>query len=329
MPTGERSSSRSRSFSPVPGSHSLSGQTYPRSQTRSSHTSNDSSSTASSLLDRLKPLGGYASSRISFEDNDKALHSSTQRPPDTATESLRQRLLPSQEQPPLQGAEEKSGTGNGSSVWDWVASTVSGSVGKALEAANTTASAEAESDDLRRAMENYHKMTTPNPLDLPSWLFDEPTRQQLWRDTIASHPEMAQSLNGAPKPRGLRDVFDAYKPPEAPASQPAQRVAPLPSKATNRLKASRDATAKRNLASRRFPVAEELRRDSPKETTPRPRVGLPSGPRRLADEPLAGQVDKNTVTAEGQQLRNRELVKCPTWPSPISILTWIDEYIYQ
>ncbi|KAF8077986.1 hypothetical protein FPV67DRAFT_1463723 [Lyophyllum atratum] len=286
---------------PLPASRRPLRQTDTRPQTRPSHRSDDSaSSTTSSLLDRMKFGSGYASSRTSLEEDHKPLESTLR--PDGATKSLRQRRLPGEYQASPIGLEETSETGDGHAIWSRVAtaaSTLTVSVSKAW-AANVTTSAGEETPPgqdsrLTRALKAYHLEKARDPTDLPPWLFDERERrrpvsvEQLpSRDADDNRYQQEQPVHDMPKSRGLRDIYDAYTP-EAPVSRPSHRVFsedPPPSKATDRLKALRD--AKRNVLAPppRRPLVEATGSDSqydfnPKGVAPRARVGLPSGPRRL------------------------------------------------
>lgn len=249
----------------------------------------------------MKFGSGYASSRTSLEDDYKPPQSTLR--PDGATKSLRQRRLPGEYQAsPIAGHEETSETGDGHAIWSrvaTVASTLTVSVSKAW-AANVTAFAGEETPPgqdsrLTRAMKAYHLEKARDPTDLPPWLFDERERRRPVsveeppsRDADDNRRQQGQPVNEMPKSRGLRDIYDAYRP-EAPLSQPSHRVFsenPPPSKATDRLKALRD--AKRNVSGTppRRPLVEATGSDSqydskPKGVAPQARVGLPSGPRRL------------------------------------------------
>lgn len=148
-------------------------------------------------------------------------------------------------------------------------------------------------------MKAYHLEKARDPTDLPAWLFDERERRRPVSRGRASRndfdddrQEIRKSLDEPPRQRGLRDVYDAAASttPTAPLKQTARKnfaddPAP-PSKATDRLKAMRD--AKRGalgVTPRRSSMEEtrsEARHDeNPKGITPRQRVGLPSGPRRV------------------------------------------------
>lgn len=156
---------------------------------------------------------------------------------------------------------------------------------------------------LTRAMKAYHLAKAQDPTDLPPWLFDESDRRRPAPTPIASNENeygyqtKQQSLDNTPKPRGLRDIYDAAaSTPSIPASRSTRARGHVdnieePSKATNRLKAMREAKRSAltaNATPRRLPdevdghqsVARDYD-DKPKIDRRAPRLGLPPGPRRL------------------------------------------------
>jgi hypothetical protein len=137
---------------------------------------------------------------------------------------------------------------------------------------------------LLRAMKAYHLEKARDPSDLPEWLFTSATRHH----DAGHHDEGDVAVEtSAPHPssRGLRDIYAAAVTEPVATSTGAGRRGgrngldpyadepPMPSKATDRLKALRD--AKRNALVRNQqmsepPVAQESKRQP---------VGLPRRPK--------------------------------------------------
>jgi len=202
-----------------------------------------------------------------------------------------------------------SGTGDGYTIWSRVAtaaSTMTVSVGKAW-ATNVTAFAGEETPPgqesrLTHAMKAYHLAKARDPTDLPTWLFDEherrapPSRPRNGSRDGDGYEVVEKSFIDPPKPRGLRDIYEAAASMNSASSVRSDRPVArsyadegAPSKATDRLKALRD--AKRNALSRdalpNHQVNErsgDRRRETDRDGLPggtdqrSARVGLPSGP---------------------------------------------------
>lgn len=154
---------------------------------------------------------------------------------------------------------------------------------------------------LTRAMKAYHLEQARSPTDLPAWLFDEherrppppaPTGKKARRDDDDEYEVVERDTSEPLRPRGLRDVYAAAATSKPVASvrqeRPSPRVyaddPPPRSKATDRLKAIRD--AKRSAFNPNTSRLEDetepepelgSRRETPASAAPR-RVGLPSGP---------------------------------------------------
>ncbi len=140
-----------------------------------------------------------------------------------------------------------------------------------------------------RAMKAYHLEKARDRSDLPAWLFDEHERMPKLRVTEAPVPTRAEERTT--KPRGLRDIYEsAAATPIISARQSEQYNPyiddPTPSKATDRLKALRDAkrTALRPQHSDNHSdvqvgddrtVVRNVQSDGQRQ---RGRIGLPSGP---------------------------------------------------
>jgi len=254
------------------------------------------SSGSSSFLDRIKQGAGYASSRTSLEDDE-----SDKRP----AQSTKSRPTRRDSSPP----PDNDTSGDGYTLWSKVASAASSltvNVGKAWATNITTFAGEdtppGQESRLTRAMKAYHVEKARDPSDLPPWLFDEkerrrpapePSRSKRRDDDYDDNYEVADKARAEPPPsRGLRDIYEAAA--SSSSSTPSLRStrgarsyaddSPQPSRATDRLKALRD--AKRGAIAPAAAREEERERDAPREPeTPQPRrrVGLPSGPvsRRL------------------------------------------------
>jgi len=270
---------------PIPSSRSRYVSSDTRSESSTNRSSDSTTSSASSFLDRMK---GYASSRTSLEDAE---------PPKPSTRSMRNRPSRAETPPPEDDA------GDGYTLWSRVASAASSltvNVGKAWASNITTFAGEetpvGQESRLTRAMKAYHLDKARDPSDLPPWLFDEnerrrpaaePTRSRRRHDDYDDVDKPMSQAEAAPATRGLRDIYDA-------AASTSSRVdrsmrgarsyadddSPQPSKATDRLKALRD--AKRSAVNPGVvkEVKEEPRADRERARAPesRRRVGLPSGP---------------------------------------------------
>lgn len=252
---------------------------------------------------------GYASSRTSLEEEDQ--QSTSKRPPDYRGRSLRTMKSPQEQDDSRdQYASDSTGTGDGYTIWSRVAAAAGNltvNVSKAWAANIATFTGEetppGEESRLTRAMKAYHVSKARYPSDLPAWLFDESERQpKATRSQISTRQAddgyEAVDRSEPAKPRSLRDIYDA-----AAASSSSTSATPIrsarpsaryddpvqPSKATDRLKALRD--AKRSALKPSAPPSREgnerygLDRN---DVVDRPvgdsgewrtrRVGLPSGP---------------------------------------------------
>jgi hypothetical protein len=162
---------------------------------------------------------------------------------------------------------------------------------------------------LTRAMKAYHLEKARDPTDLPTWLFDEHERRPPpSRPQVGTHRDrdrydaVEATFTERPRPGGLRDIYEAAA--ATSSASPVKQDRPVvrsyaddgvqPSKATDRLKAMRD--AKRNVFSSNTasdhrvgnPSGDpsgDLRREidggrgRSAQADLRPtRVGLPSGP---------------------------------------------------
>lgn len=158
---------------------------------------------------------------------------------------------------------------------------------------------------LTQAIKAYHLEKARDPSDLPEWLFEEHERRPVTgRSRLTSRQntlpdDSYEEPTPAPSSRGLRDIYEAAAAPRASgnAARPTRNRFPdeptAPSKATNRLKAIRDAKRQNNYLDtdpvrsasingdgrdagdgkhRDWAVAEVAYRRPP------PRVGLPSRP---------------------------------------------------
>ncbi|KAK7014899.1 hypothetical protein R3P38DRAFT_2998276 [Favolaschia claudopus] len=280
---------------PMPSSRSR----RPAYDTRSDSGTNRSSDTSttssgSSLLDRMKQTAGYASSRTSFEDDE----------PDYKPSARSARSRPSiREDSPPPGTNYNE---TGDTLWSRIATTASSltvNVSKAWATNITTFAGEetppGQESRLTRAMKAYHLEKARDPSDLPAWLFDEkerrrpepePSRSRRRRDDDDDYEVVEKKRAEPPPSRGLRDIYEAAAASSSPSSTAATRStrgarsyaddSPQPSKATDRLKAIRD--AKRGAVNSSWRDEEPVR-DAPRaEPEPAPparrRVGLPSGP---------------------------------------------------
>ncbi|KAG6854314.1 hypothetical protein C0991_008209 [Blastosporella zonata] len=278
----------------------------PQSAKRSVH---QLAASSAKSLPKLKPGSGYVSSQATFEEDYRNLRSSS--PSENAAKSLRLPPPPEEDRSTSHGKEEPysslvflmmptldpgEGSVTGGALWNRVASSLTVSINKAWAANITTFSGEEtpphQESRLTRAMKAYHLAKARNPTDLPSWLFEEhEDRRPINRNE--SSPKIdsdmddssrpSQAVNKMTKSRGLREIYDAYHVPRA-----AQRLhnpkGPSLSKAADRLKAQREGkrTAPSSMT-RPLPAERINEYDVASKTvvTQRPRVGLPSGPRRV------------------------------------------------
>ncbi|KAJ7470722.1 hypothetical protein FB451DRAFT_1136164 [Mycena latifolia] len=281
---------------PMPSSRSRRNQdsydSRPDSRSGTNRSSDSTTSSgSSSFLDRMKQSAGYASSRTSFEDDE------TDKRPARSTRSRPQRRNSS---PP----PENDTPGDGYTLWSKVASAASSltvNVGKAWATNITTFAGEetppGQESRLTRAMKAYHLEKARDPTDLPAWLFDEkerrrpapePSRSRRRDDDYDDYETQRETPRAEPPPsRGLRDIYEAAASSSSPSIRSTRGArsyaddTPQPSKATDRLKALRD--AKRTAVAPRDD-REDRGRESPRpEREPempqaRRRVGLPTGP---------------------------------------------------
>lgn len=155
-------------------------------------------------------------------------------------------------------------------------------------------------------MKAYHLEKARDPSDLPPWLFDEHERRSSGRSRFTSRSQDEYDQQPSPPPargRGLRDIYDAASITPQSISSRSERAAPRScaddaptvSKATNRLKALRDAKRNANYGSgranddqdsrigetRRQDIIEDRRSDDePSDRRRLPRIGLPPAPGR-------------------------------------------------
>jgi len=251
------------------------------------------SSTTSSFLDRLRG-GGDTSSRTSLEDDYE--------PPKPVrghvSKSVGQDSCSSEEDPLVT-------TGAGHNLWGRIASaagTLGVDVGRAWTTNVAVRSGEetppGEDSRLTRAMKAYHIEKARDPSDLPEWLFEEHERRPAGRSRFVTRQNSRDDDYEEPthpsRSRGLREIYDTAAAPSSSSRPPgnSDRSTPNrfanestgPSKATNRLKALRDA---KRQNSRLDEAQVKSSSDGEKldgrdggtlsERKP-PRVGLPSGP---------------------------------------------------
>lgn len=149
-------------------------------------------------------------------------------------------------------------------------------------------------------MKAYHIEKARDPSDLPEWLFEEHERRPAGRSRFAARQNSRDDddFEEPPPPtrsRGLRDIYDAAAAPSSSSRPPgnSDRSTPNrfanepagPSKATNRLKALRDAKRQNSrLDEPQIKSSSDSERQEGRdggalsERRPPPRVGLPSGP---------------------------------------------------
>ncbi|KAK0210712.1 hypothetical protein DFS33DRAFT_1378700 [Desarmillaria ectypa] len=257
-------------------------QSYdPLSDATCYHSSGESSasSPAPSLFDRIKPTTSYSSSLASLDDDE-------QRSAGNAGQSLRtRRPMRSNAIESSYGQSQASSTdtGDGATIWSRVAtaaSTLTINVSKAWATNVTTMSGEetppGQESRLTRAMKAYHIEKARDPSDLPAWLFDEHERTPLSR--YDGYEVIKNPIPELPRPRGLRDIYDTAAVILPTPSRPERTRRPNhvddipPSKATDRLKALRDAkrSAVNPQAMSNHPTGHYI--------SQRNRIGLPSGP---------------------------------------------------
>ncbi|KAG7452554.1 uncharacterized protein BT62DRAFT_8720 [Guyanagaster necrorhizus] len=207
------------------------------------------SSPAPSLFSRMKPTASYSSSLTSLDDEEQRSagnpgHSLRTRRPMRSDAKVEPTYVLSQ--------ATSADTGDGATIWSRVAtaaSTLTVSVSKAWTTNVTTMSGEetppGQESRLTRAMKAYHIEKARNPSDLPAWLFDEHERTPLPRYDryeVAENP-----ITELPRPKGLRDAYDTATVTASTPSNSERTRGPnyvddvQPSKATDRLKALRDA----------------------------------------------------------------------------------------
>lgn len=142
---------------------------------------------------------------------------------------------------------------------------------------------------LTKAMKAYHLDRARSPADLPAWLFDEHERGVAARPWSARSEEYEERARPTPEAGqqqgGLRSIYDrAAAAPARPKSREEDTTGQGGSRATNRLKAIRE--AKRSaLQTRSEPELRlgediETRSDERPAAIPRRATGLPAGPGR-------------------------------------------------
>jgi len=290
---------------PMPASSRSRRPTYESSRSDSgTNRSSDTSTTSSgsSFFDRMKQTAGYASSRTSLEDDE----------PDYKQSARSTRNRPSRRDSPPPENDTETET-HGDTLWSRIATTAGSltvNVGKAWATNITTFAGEetpvGQESRLTRAMKAYHLEKARDPSDLPAWLFDEKERRRPEPEPSSrsrrrkddydddNYEPVEKPRAEPPASRGLRDIYAAAAAASSTSSpstnarstrgpQPrnyADSDSPQPSRATDRLKALRD--AKRGVVN--SSRDEERVRDAPRAEPepeappPRRRVGLPSGP---------------------------------------------------
>ncbi|KAG9226347.1 hypothetical protein CCMSSC00406_0003226 [Pleurotus cornucopiae] len=269
----------------------------PRHAPSASASASSASSFASSasFFDRIKGQTGYASSRTSFED-------------DGANAGFKGEGEPSYSREDNVRYSVHSSNGDGSTVWSRVAAAAGNltiNVSKTWAASIATYTGEytppGQESRLLRGMKAYHLAKARDPSDLPSWLFEPHERGRLKREDRQGGDEgdpnpRASSYKEPPKPRSLRDVYEAA----AATSSPTPRTIrgadgneARPSRATDRLQAMRQ--ARRGVVRGDSPDASTVgghvrspqgsvdgRRNITSDDGERrvPRMGLPSRPAR-------------------------------------------------
>jgi len=144
--------------------------------------------------------------------------------------------------------------GDGDSIWDRVAvaaSTLKVNVNKAWASTINTSEEEETSpgydSHLICVMKAYHLAKARHPSDLPNWLFDEREQKPSLSSGFARTPRGA-AFDVQPPRTSFRHIYDeaALRAPQVSHSRTASPILPSsdkagPSKATNRLRALRDA----------------------------------------------------------------------------------------
>jgi len=266
-----------------------------------SDTSSSMSSTASSFLDRLRGSGD-TSSRTSLEEEYELPKGRRGQ----ESKRVRQDSSSSEEH---DSEDPATTTGVGYTLWSRLASaagTLGVDVGKAWSTDIVVQAGEetppGQESRLTQAMKAYHLQKARDPSDLPEWLFEEHERRPVGRSRFASsgQDDGYEESPPAPRSRGLRDIYDAATaPPSASSRTPgsSDRSTPnrfadvvIASKATNRLKALRDAKRPNGRfdddppvkstsdSDRREPGRRDGRVAEVADRKPPPRIGLPSGP---------------------------------------------------
>ncbi|RDB21031.1 hypothetical protein Hypma_011566 [Hypsizygus marmoreus] len=276
---------------PVPGSSRA-------SHLSSSSYTTDASSSGSSIHDRYKFGPGYSSSRTSLDDKGKAPTSSRS----SLEGNVKHDIILYLERPEFvdfdTGKDESksNSAGDGSAIWNrvaTVASTLTISVSKAWAASIASQAGEetpvGQESRLIRAMKAYHLDKARDPTDLPTWLFDERERRRPTNIRRPSTPHTATSETASL--RTPRNVYDVQVPIASSRPTAVSGNQGLPRKATDRLKAMRD--AKRSAPGSGFVPRHSTvettenksqHNDNPKGITrPRVAMGLPSGPRRVRE----------------------------------------------
>ncbi|KAG6820595.1 hypothetical protein H0H93_014511 [Arthromyces matolae] len=197
-----------------------------------------------------------------------------------------------------QAQSEVAGTGE--AIWNRVATIASSltvSVSQAWASNITTYAGEetppGQESRLTLALKAYHLEKARDPADLPPWLFGDNERRPPLTSPDGNSSQRTRPLNEAPPGQGLREVYDTYRSELLPSRAPKQPYKnldpPPPSKAGDRLKALRE--AKRTGANPTFSSSDEGTQPQIVDSdftaksvaAVRPRVGLPSTPRRKRD----------------------------------------------
>ncbi|KZT26238.1 hypothetical protein NEOLEDRAFT_1177659 [Neolentinus lepideus HHB14362 ss-1] len=276
-----------------------------KSGTESISSRSSVSSSGSSFLDRMKGRSGYASSRTSLEE-DADSYSPKQGRQFDGRQAVRRDVANDGSEDEQQSDYGFQQTGFGSSLWSRVAGAAGSltvNVSKAWAANITTFNGEetppGQESRLTRAMKAYHLEKARDPSDLPGWLFSEqerrsrpsrhesPLDRQLYEEVDTTVP---------PRSRGLKDIYAAAATStlsgygdrsEASSGRrfAGQAQQPPSSKATDRLKAMRDAKrgamARHDADDGHLPVSsfgQEGYGHRMEEERRSPRMGLPSGP---------------------------------------------------
>ncbi|KAH7930815.1 hypothetical protein BV22DRAFT_1190923 [Leucogyrophana mollusca] len=233
-----------------------------RDSGHSSPTDSTASTAASSFLDRMRGWPSEDSSRSSLEDDPKSQGRPSPRGSDVMVSNG------DHSSGGVVYREHKSDLpGYGGSIWDRMA-TAAGvltvNVNQAWSAKIATLSGEetppGHQSRLTRAMRAYHLAKAQHPADLPDWLFDEHERRPTLHSRFAGL-QVGSSMEESPKQRkpGLSHIYCEAATTSSPITQRAtQSQTPVnerttPSKATDRLRALRDAK-RADLGVRHIPV---------------------------------------------------------------------------